>query len=177
METTLDLRPYQVAVVIGVDHKIQHAISGIPSNDPRNLLRLRFHDFLGEITDGYPVDVICEEAKHGAESIAETLADRGRIRYRNIEMPPKRRAELGIPPLYTIDPESEIPPEQKAQWNQQREAHMVYELLRAIEGARALIVVCGVIHMPAIGQALRTKFARVEQYDVTKLAWFDETLL
>jgi hypothetical protein len=33
-----------------------------------------------------------------------------------------------------------------------------------------------VTHMPSIIQTLRTKFARVEQYDVTKLAWFDETL-
>jgi hypothetical protein len=30
-----------------------------------------FHDLLREIT-GYPVDVICEEAKHGLASIAET---------------------------------------------------------------------------------------------------------
>ena len=35
------------------------------------------------------VDVICEEAKHGMESIAETVAKRGGIRYCNIEMSPR----------------------------------------------------------------------------------------
>jgi hypothetical protein len=40
-----------------------------------------------------------------------------------------------------------------------------------------MIVICGVSHMPSFAQALGTKFARVEQYDVTKLAWFDKTLL
>ena len=92
-------------------------------------------------------------------------------------MPPRRRAELGIPLLYTVDPESEIPSEQKAHWNNQREAHMVYELLGAIGGARAVIVICGVIHMPVIIEALRKKFAHVEQYDITRFEWFDKSLL
>jgi hypothetical protein len=177
METTLNLRPGQVAIVTGVDHTIQHYIDNLAANDPRNLLRLRFQDFLGQITGGYPVDVICEEAKHGRVSIAETLASREHIQYVNIEMSPERRAELGIPPMYTVDPESEIAPEQKAHWNDQREAHMVYELLRAISGARAVIVICGVLHMPPMIDALRSKFTRVEQYDVTALTWFDKTLL
>jgi hypothetical protein len=42
--------------------------------------------------------VICEEAKHGMESIAETVADREALRYRNTELPMQRRVELGIPP-------------------------------------------------------------------------------
>lgn len=132
METALNLRPSQVAIVIGVDHKIQHFIPGVAPSDPRTQLRLRLHAFLGEITGGYPVDVICEETQHGLVSIAEALAKKEGIRYVNIEMPPERRDQLGIPRLYTIDPESEIPPEQKAHWNDQREAHMVYELLRAM---------------------------------------------
>jgi hypothetical protein len=53
---------------------------------------------------------------------------------------------------------------------------MTHELFDVISGARAMIVICGVTHMPSIIQTLRTRFARVEQYDVTKLAWFDETL-
>ena len=54
---------------------------------------------------------------------------------------------------------------------------MVYELLRAMPSARAVIVICGVLHMPAMIQTLRTKFARVEQYDVTAMRWFDKSLL
>jgi hypothetical protein len=176
MEPTLDFRPYQLAIVIGVDHKIQHFIDCLASA-PRNMLRLRFLDFVRDLTRRYPVDVICEEAKHGVESIAETLANRERLRYRNIEMSPQRRAELGIAPLYTIDPESEIPLEQKAHWNAQREGHMLYEIVGAIAGARAVIAICGVIHMPIMIQALSTKFARVEQYDVTAMPWFDPSLL
>jgi hypothetical protein len=88
MEVRLDLRPYQVAIVVGVDHKIQHFIPGIAPNDPCTQLRLRFHEFLREIT-GYPVDVICEETKHGAESIAETVANRVGIRYCTVEMSPR----------------------------------------------------------------------------------------
>lgn len=61
--------------------------------------------------------MICEETKHGLVSIAEALAKKEGIRYVNIEMPPERRDQLGIPRLYTIDPESEIPPEQKTNWN------------------------------------------------------------
>jgi hypothetical protein len=176
MDPTLDFRPYQLAIVLGVDHNIQHFVEDVAPSDPRNMLRLRYLDFLRDITLHCPVDVVCEEAKHGAESIAETLADRGGMLYRNIEMSTLRRAELGIPPN-TVDPDSEISPEQKAHWNDQREAHMVYELLRAIPGARAVIVICGVLHMPAIVRALSTKFARVEQYDVPAMPWFDRSLL
>ena len=173
-----DLRQYRIAIVIGVHHKIQHFIPGLSPDDPRTLLRLQFHEFLREATTFYPVDVICEEAKHGLESIVETMANREHLRYRNIEVSVQRRAELGIPLLFTIDlPGAEIPEEQKVKWNALRESHMLHELLDAISGARATIVICGVIHMPAIIQALRTTFTRVEQYDVTKLAWFDQTLL
>jgi hypothetical protein len=177
MNPPLDFRPYQLAIVVGVDYKILHFVEDIAPSDPRNTLRLRYLDFLRDITDRYPVDVICEEAKHGTESIAEAVADQQALRYCNIEMSPQLRAELGIPPMYTVDPESEIPPEKKAHWNDQREAHMVYELLGAISGARAVIVICGVLHMPVIVQTLRTKFARVEPYDVTTLGWFDRSLL
>jgi len=158
MEAKLDLRTGQVGIVIGV-------------------LRIRFQDFLGEITGGYRVDLICEEAKHGELSIAEQLAREEHIRYHNIEMPPAQRAELGIPAFYTVDPESEISPEQKALWNDQREGHMVYELLRAVEGARVVIVICGVLHMPILIHALSSKFHRVEQYNITTMPWFDESLL
>jgi hypothetical protein len=177
MDTTVDLRPNQVAIVIGVDHKIQHFIDDIALNDRRIVLRLRFRNFLREITGSNPVDLICEEAKHGAESIAETMADREHLRYRNIEMSPQRRAELGIPPLYTVDPQSEITPEQKAKWNALRESHMVDELLGVVGGARVLIVICGVSHMPLLAQALQSKFRRVEQHDVTAESWFDTSLL
>jgi hypothetical protein len=54
---------------------------------------------------------------------------------------------------------------------------MVHELLGAVAGARAMIVICPVIYMPAFAQALGTKFASVEQYDVTRLEWFDKTSL
>ncbi len=177
MEPLSSLRPHQVGIVVGVDHKIQHFVEDIVPSDPRNKLRLRYLDFLRDLTGRHPVDVICEEAKHGAESIAETVADQQALRYRNIEMPAQRRAELGIPPMYTVDPESEIPPEKKAHWNDQREAYMVYELLGAIAGARVVIVICGVLHMPAIVRALLAKFTRVEQYDVTAMRWFDKSLL
>jgi hypothetical protein len=178
METPLDLRPYQVVIVIGVDRKIQHFIDSIAPDDARTRLRLRFHDFLRDIIGRHPVDLICEQAQHGVESIAQAVAERDRLRYRNIEMPPKRRAELGIPPLDTTDvPGSEITPEQLAQWNELLESHVVQELLAAVAGARAMIVVSGVSHMPVFAQALQTKFASVEQYDVTRLDWFDKTSL
>ena len=177
MKTDPDLRQYRIAIVIGVDHKIQHFIPGLAPDDPRTVLRLRFNDFLREIT-GYPVDVICEETKHGLASIAETVADRQHIPYCNIEMSPQRRAELGIPLSFTIDmPGSEIPAEQNAKWNALRESHMVEGLLDTMTGARVLIVICGVTHMRVFVLALQSKFTRVEQYDVTKLAWFDQTLL
>jgi hypothetical protein len=54
---------------------------------------------------------------------------------------------------------------------------MVDELLDAVADARVVILICRVIHMPVFVEALQTKFTRVEQYDVTKLAWFDQTLL
>jgi hypothetical protein len=159
-----------------VDREIQHFVQAIAPSHPRNMMRLRFLDFLRDLTGRYPVDVICEEAKYGVESIAETLAKKESIRYVNVEMPPKRLAELGIP-NYTVDLESEIPAEQKAHWNAQREAHMIYELLGAVAGARVLIVICGVSHMPVFVQALQSKFARVEQHDLTAMPWFDPSLL
>jgi len=177
MKTDPDLRQYRIAIVIGVDYKIQRFIPGLAPDDPRTVLRLRFHDFLREIT-GYPVDVICEEAKHGLASIAETVADRQHIPYRNIEMSPQRRAELGIPLSFTIGvPGSEIPAEQNAQWYSLRELHMVDELLDAVADALVVILICRVTHVPVFVEALQTKFTRVDQYDVTKLAWFDQTLL
>ena len=177
MKAELDPRQYRIAIVVGVNHKIQHFIPGLAPDDPRTVLRLRFHDFLREIT-GYPVDVICEEAKHGLVSIAETVADREHLRYCNIEMSPQRRAELGIPLSFTTDvPRSDFPSEQMAKWNALRESHMVEGLLDTMTGARVLIVICGVSHMRVFVHALQSKFARVEQYDVTKLAWFDQTLL
>ena len=97
MDPTLDLRPFQLAVAIGVDHKIQHFVEDIAPSDPRNKLRLRYLDFLRDLTGRYPVHVIYEETKLGEESIAETLADQGGLRFRNIQMPQQRRAELGIP--------------------------------------------------------------------------------
>ena len=177
MQTDPDLRQYRIAIVIGIDSKIQHFIPGIAPDDPRTVLRLRFHDFLREIT-GYPVDVICEEAKYGPVSVAETVADRKHIPYRNIEMSPQRRAELGIPLSFTIDvPGSDVPSEQTAKWNALRKSDMVDELLDAVADARVIIVICSVTRMPLFVEALQSKFARVEQYDVTKLAWFDQTLL
>ena len=90
----------------------------------------------------------------------------------------QRRAELGIPLLYSIDvPGPEVAEEQKAKWTALLESYMVDELLEAIAGARAAVVICAVSHMPALAEALRTKFARVEQYDVTAMPWFDRSLL
>jgi hypothetical protein len=178
MKTDADLRRYRTAIVIGVDRKIQYFIPGIAPNDPRTLLRLRFHDFLSEITDGYVVDVICEEAKDGLESIAETMANREQVPYRNIEMSVQRRAELGIPLLFTIDlPGAEIPAEQIVKWNAFRESDMVDELLHAAADARVLVVVCSVSHLPVLVQILQLKFRRVAQYDVTAMPWFDRSLL
>jgi hypothetical protein len=172
MGTESDLRPYQTAIIIGVDPKIQHFVPDIAPDDQCTKLRLGFHDFLRGITDRYPVDAICEQAKHGEESIAQALADREHLRYRNIEMPPRRRAELGIP---AIDMPGSA--EERAVWNTLLESHMVDELLGSVGGARAVVVICGVLHMQVMIDALRTKFARVETYDVTKLAWFDQRLL
>jgi hypothetical protein len=93
MEARIDTRPGQVAIVIGIDHKIQHVVPGIAASHPRNALRLRFQELLEQITGGYRVDVICEEAKHGVVSIAQALADRECIPYRNIEMPPELTLE------------------------------------------------------------------------------------
>ena len=70
MATLANLRPGRVAIVVGIDHKIQYLIQDIPEDHPRNLLRLRFQDFLAETMGGYPVSVICEEAKHGMVSLA-----------------------------------------------------------------------------------------------------------
>jgi hypothetical protein len=177
MKTDPDLRQYRIAIVIGVDYKIQHFIPGLAPDDPRTVLRLRFHDFLREIT-GYPVDVIFEEVKHGLVSIAETVADRKHIPYRNIETSPQHRAELGIPLLFTTDvPGSDFPSEQTAKWNALRESHMVEGLLDAMTGARVLIVICGISHMRVFVHALQSKFARVEQYDISTFGWFDKTLL
>jgi hypothetical protein len=178
MEALSNLRPYEVGIVVGVDHKIQHFVQDLRPSDPRNKLRLRYLDFVRDFTRRYPVDVLCEEAKHGMESIAQTVADQERLRYRNIEIPTQRRAELGIPSLYTIDvPVSEVSEEQKAQWTALWESHMIDELLAAVAGARVLIAICGVSHMPVFVQALQSKFARVEQYDVTAMPWFDRSLL
>jgi hypothetical protein len=95
------------------------------------------------------VDVICEEARYGLESIAETMANREQLRYRNIEMSVQRRAELGIPLLFTIDlPGAEIPAEQKVKWTALRESHMVDEVLHAAADARVLVVVCSVSACP-----------------------------
>lgn len=177
MKAELDPRQYRIAIVVGVNHKIQHFIPGLAPDDPRTVLRLRFHDFLREIT-GYPVDVICEETKHGLVSIAETVADREHLRYCNIEMSPQRRAELGIPLSFTTDvPRSDFPSEQMAKWNALRESHMVDGLLDAVADARVLIVICRVSQMPLFMEALQSKFARVEPYDVTAMRWFDKSFL
>jgi hypothetical protein len=40
-----------------------------------------------------------------------------------------------------------------------------------------VIAICGVGHVPVLAQALGTKFAHVERYDVTRLEWFDKTSL
>jgi hypothetical protein len=177
METILNVRPGQVAIVIGVDHKIQHFVSGLAPNDPRTRLRLRFHDFLGEITGGYPVDVICEEAstawraslRHsrrtkafGMSTSRCRLSDEIHSAY--LASTPSIQNRRSLPSKKPIGTISE-----KHTW--------FYELLRAIPRARAVIVICGVIHMSVIVQALHAKFARVEQYDVTTLGWFDKTLL
>jgi hypothetical protein len=178
MESRVDIRPGQVAVVIGIDHKIQHIIPNLAANHPRNALRFRFQEFLEQIAGGYRVDVICEEAKHGLVSIAQTVANREGVPYCNIEMPPELREELGIPKGYTIKVEgSETPPEQQSAFNAQRESYMIDELLRSVAGARALIAICGVSHMPALIQALRSKFERVEPYDLTTTEWFKRSLL
>lgn len=178
METTLDLHPYQVAIVIGVDPKTQYFVPGLAPDDPRTKLRLRFHDFLGEIIGKYPVDLICEQAQHGQDSIAQSVAEREPLRYCNIEIPPRRRAELGILPLDTIDlPGSEIAQDHKTERDALLGFHMVHELLGAVAGARAMIVICGVSQMPVFAQALGTKFAHVERHDVTRLEWFDKALL
>jgi hypothetical protein len=178
METRIDLRPSQVAIVIGIDHKIQHLVAVLPPNHPRNALRFRFQEFLEEITGGYRVDVICEEAKHGVVSIAGAVANRESIPYRNIEMPPELRKQLGISELYTVDlPGSETPPEQKEACNAMRESYMINELLRSVAGARTVIGICGVSHMPALIQVLGEKFERVEKYDVTMMRRFDRSSL
>src|ERR1700730_13510885 len=158
MEAPLDLRPYQIANVIGVPREIQYFVPGLAPDDPRTKLRLRFHDFLRDIIARYPVDLICEQAQHGQESIAQTVAEQAPLRYHNIEILPRRLAELGMPPLDTTDVAGSDTLEQLAQWNALRESHMVHELLGAVAGARAMIVICGVSQMPAFAQALGTKF-------------------
>jgi hypothetical protein len=178
METRLDLRPGQVAIVIGVDHKIQHVVPHIGPNHPRNNLRLRFQEFLEQITGRYRLDVICEEAKHGVVSISQAFADLKGIPYRNIEMSPDVRRIRGIPELSALHvPGSETPRKQKRAWNALQESYMIEKLLRYVAGASSVMAICGVSHMPALIQATRPKFGRVEKYDVTAMPWFDRSVL
>ena len=100
MDTRIDLRPGQVAIVIGIDHKIQRFIPTLAANHPCNALRLRFRGLLEQITGGYRVDVIYEEAKRGAVSVAQTVADREHIPYRIIE-PPRSLERNTKYPTYT----------------------------------------------------------------------------
>jgi hypothetical protein len=66
-------------------------------------------------------------------------------------------------------PGPEIAEEQKAKGTAFLESYMVDELLEAIAGAQAAVVICGVSHKPALSDTLRTKFARVEQHDLTTM--------
>jgi hypothetical protein len=178
MENRIDNRPGQVAVAVGIDRKIQQVVPRIAPNHPRNKLRFRFQEFLEQITGGYRLDVICEEAKYGVVSIAQAFADREGIPYRNIEMPPEVRRVHGIRELSTLDvPGSETPREQKEAWNALRESYMIDKLLRYVVVARMAMAICAVSHMPVLIQALRQKFKRVELYDVTAMEWFNRSLL
>jgi hypothetical protein len=178
MESRIDQVPGQVAVVVGIDHKIQHVVPPIAPNHPRNKLRFRFQEFLEQITGGYRLNVVCEEAKHGVASIAQAFADREGIPYPNIEIPPEVRRIQGIPELSTLDvPGSKTPREQKETWNTLRESYMIDKLLRYVALARTVMAICGVSHMPALIQTLGQKFKRIEPYEVTAMRWFDPSLL
>jgi hypothetical protein len=136
-------------------------------------------------SDGGACMIVNERSEHHAEGPnhwALRLGQRGCRSMSNTllqRLPSHVSNFSGAQPLLSTNRRagSEVPTEQEAKWKALRESHMVDELLDAVAGAQILVLICGVSHMGVFVHTLQSKFACVEQCDVTKLEWFDQTLL
>lgn len=165
-------------LIIGINHQVQS--SKICSSSTNGKLERfereqkdNFRELLLQKIAERGIQLVSEEAKHGIESIAETLCRAKTIRYVNIEMKPEERDRRRIPPGYQ-DEGSTVSEEEKRRGNVEREEYMVQMLLTEVGDAHSVLVICGRFHTAGIVSRLEPLGHTVEVADILDQSWYVE---
>lgn len=158
--------------VVGCNHGIQLEPSGpfaALDGDDQQKQRALFAALLGDILKKGEIQFVGEEWGDVEPTIADVLAKKCNIPYKNVNTSETDKKRLGIPCNYVEGPFSE---EQKEQWHRQREQFM-FERIREYRGAaRNLLVVCGFTHEERLSSLLVQEGTRPERIDYRKCSWY-----
>jgi hypothetical protein len=167
-------------VILGCDHCLQQLKSqspfwsGVDQTKRARCQREGFLETLETALGEYGCTLIGEETIHGQATPAADLAQRLRLKYRNIDMTASERAAAGIP----SDSEygDGYSAEQKEQWYRQREQHMAEEIEKTRSGKENVLIVCGATHMVPLESYFRNKGEEVVTCDLRQAPWFSGPL-
>jgi hypothetical protein len=138
--------------------------------------KVSFANTLERLIKARRAQFVGEEAKHGDEAVASLVAHDMGARYANIEMPPVERERRGIPTDYTNE-RRPYSTEQRADWNREREDHMVKTALAEAGDAESILILCGREHTDSLALRFQQAGHDVERYDVNQEDWYVENWL
>ena len=163
-------------LILGLNHQIQW-VRIFSRSSTGELERFekdqkdRFRQLLRNKIADRKAQFVGEETKHGEPSIAEEVSV-SPCRYANIEMSPEERAERKITGNYENDPN--VTPEERAQFNREREEYMFKKATAEARDAESIIVICGRQHTPALANRFREAGHNVEEADTQSEPWYIE---
>ena len=166
-------------LILGLNPQIQSSAIRSGGKDIESLERDQkegFTKFLSSLIENRRVQFIGEEAEHGVPSIADMVARERGCGYTNIEMSADEKQRRNIPVDYS-EPQSAYSPEQKAQWEREREDYMLRTVLAMQGDANSALILCCREHTDTLAVLFRRSGNEVATSDLNNESWYIENWL
>jgi len=165
-------------LIVGLNHQIQprQITSGSVDGSAEAFekdQKEHFGQLLRDLIRGRRVQFVGEETRHDQESIAQRACELERCQYANVELTPVDRQRRRIPPDYT-NPRRPYTPQQRAEWNREREEYMTELTIAGAGGSERVLLLCGREHSTALAELFRQRGHEVETKDLIQEAWYIE---
>lgn len=160
--------------VIGCNHGIQPRDPDWLGGDTNGAAeqKARFKQLIEASFISVQAEFVAEEWGLADVTTAHALADRCTIPWCNINTCHQDLDRLGIPHDYV---NGDYTPDQKRNWNAEREKVMLRNIKACIESKPNGVVICGFDHMSPLVELLRGDGIEAEEVNYRKKEWYRRT--
>jgi hypothetical protein len=161
--------PTAQAWIVGCNHGIQRHKPDVFESQDGIEQQGRFRELLTNIVKS-EIQLICEEWGRPEQSIAQTIANGGKVRWANINTTLEELDQMKIPCGYV---NGEYPQAQKEHWHREREKVFMKKILETKGDAGRFLVICGFTHFDPMAENLKSISKLVEAVDYRKMDWYN----